>query len=120
MDVDKIAEPRKIFVSSIFLFLIVVYSYGLLGEHHTRQRKAIQGAFGVPEIKAVTEIFQEKGEKVSSKFESRSMSKLMTYFLQLVEILNGHITNGPNHDFVEMNIHPWLTSVAVESIGDCG
>jgi hypothetical protein len=82
---------------------------------HKRHRKAMLPAFGFPETKALTYIFQEKAVGVS--FTSCTLFKIDHYSFQLMDMWRNEMKRL-DVESLETNIHPWITRATLDSIGE--
>jgi cytochrome P450 len=82
---------------------------------HKRHRKAMLPAFGFPETKALTHIFQEKAVRVSSTFYT--VFEIDLYPFQLMDMWRDEMKRLDVSSW-ETNIHPWVTRTALDAIGE--
>jgi hypothetical protein len=83
---------------------------------HKRHRKAMLPAFGFPETKALTHIFQEKA--IGVNFMSYgTLLKIDLYSFQLMDMWRNEMKRL-DVSSLETNIHPWLTRATLDAIGE--
>jgi hypothetical protein len=82
---------------------------------HKRHRKAMLPAFGFPETKALTHIFQEKAVGVS--FTSCTLLKADSCSFQLMDLWRNEMKRL-DVSVLETNIHPWFTRATLDAIGE--